>query len=377
MKTYININNLFILLFALVTITGCKDDDSLTIAKVSKVDALYAPEDNRFINLQGQGSVIFEWQAAKASDNGIVLYDVAFDKESGDLSNPIYVIASDGKGLQNKLTLSFTQLNKIATLAGIEPENIGKLKWAIWSSKGLNITKSDVTNVLEVQRPAGFPTPDELFITGTATEGGTDKENALPFKKTGASTYEIYTSLKPGTYQFISRTTGTPEIFYINNNKIRENGETTVTEDEKVYRIQIDFSDASVTMATIDKVEMWFPPLGQFLFELNYANNGTWEALSKTIEFKQESWGRDERYKFRFTITQDGSQGEEWFGSVNADNSRPNDNTSASYWYMVPIDVDYWNHTFKFATEVDGATIDMRILFNKSVPEYTHTITIL
>lgn len=376
MKT--TINNLLCLFLALVAFTGCEDDASLNVAEVSKVETLYAPENNRFINLLGQGSVTFQWQAAKAEDNGVVLYDVVFDVENGDFSNPIYVIASDGKGMQNQLTLTFTQLNQIATLAGIESDSSAPLQWTVWSSKGLNIKKSDVVNTIELQRPAGFSTPDQLFITGSATEAGTDVASAMPLIKTGDTTYEIYTSLKEGTYQFITRTSGTPEIFYINGDKLKQTGETTVTGDEKVYRIAIDFSTADVTMTAIDKVEVWFPPFGSFLFELDYAGNGVWEALNKRIDFKEESWGRDERYKFKFTVTSsDGTTGEEWFGSVNSDNSRPDSNTSEDYWYMVPVTNDYWNHTFKFATEVDGANVDMKIIFNNTVTEYTHTITIL
>jgi hypothetical protein len=49
---------------------------------------------------------------------------------------------SDGNGLYNKLTISFKDLNKIADLAGIQPQETGKLKWTVMSSKGINVQKS-------------------------------------------------------------------------------------------------------------------------------------------------------------------------------------------------------------------------------------------
>tara|TARA_R110002049_G_scaffold74902_1_gene192999 strand:+ start:70 stop:1197 length:1128 start_codon:yes stop_codon:yes gene_type:complete len=375
MKTiYTKLLAMFILLF----LVGCdKDDDTIKNTNISQVEALYAPENNKFLNLGAQSSALFEWQSAKAEDNGVVLYDVAFDVEGGDFSKPIYVLPSDGKGFQRTLTMSFTALNKIAEMAGIPSKSSGKLQWTVWSSKGLDIKKSSVINTLVVERPGGFPTPDELFLTGTATEGGNDLSNAIPLKKTGPTTYELYTSLKPGEYQFISSKTGNGETFFINSSNLESGGSTTYTDDEKVYRIRIDFSDGSTTTSEIVKIELWFPPLGSCLFNLPYIGNGTWRAANKLIEFKEESWGRDERYKFKFTVRNSTGETDEWYGSINGDNQRPNDNTAEAYWYMVPVTDDYWSNSFKFNGGVDNQNADIDIIFNAAVPEYTHKVTVL
>ena len=369
-------SKLFFIAAALIVV-GCEEDDALSHTEVSAVEALYAPEDNTFYNLGAQSSAVFQWQAARAEDNGVVLYEVAFDVEGGDFSEPVYVIPSDGKGLQRSLNLSFTTLNQIAGMAGIEPETTGKLQWTVWSSKGINVKESNLFRTIEVERPGGFPTPDELFITGSATEAGGDLANAIPLKKTGATTFEVYTSLSEGEYQFATRNTGTPDTFFIENGKLKAEGTTAYSGEEKVYRIRIDFSDGSVEMTEIQKVELWFAPNGEFLFDLPYAGNGTWLADDKTIEFRQESWGRDERYKFRFTVANNGETQEEWFGSTNADNQRPDANTSPAYWHMVPVTNDHWNNSFKFATEVDMSTVDVEVIFNTEVPEYTHSVTIV
>jgi hypothetical protein len=65
------------------------------------------PEDGKYIKIPSgaSGSVSFEWEQARAEDNGLVLYEVAFDKEGGDFSKPLYSVPSDGNGLYNKLTL--------------------------------------------------------------------------------------------------------------------------------------------------------------------------------------------------------------------------------------------------------------------------------
>ena len=358
--------------------TACDDDESLNVGEVSEVEALYTPENNKFFNLGASSSTVFEWQAAKSGDNGVVMYEVAFDEEGGDFSEPLYVIPSNGKGFDNKLTLSFTKLNEIAGMAGIAAEETGKLQWRVWSSKGLDVKESAEIRTIEVERPAGFPTPDELFLTGSATEGGEDLSEAQNFVKTGPSTFEIYTRLGSGSYKFVTRNTGEPESFYIGtDDKLKKDGETTFSGTEAVYRIRMDFSDGTTSMATIDKVELWFPPRGEYMFSFDYAGNGTWEVKDGFVEFRQESWGRDERYKFRFMVTTDGNTQEEWYGSVNGDNNRPNPDTPESFYYMVPVTNDYWANSFKFRGEVDMSNVDIQIFFNADVPEYTHEITVL
>jgi len=362
-----NIYSKLVLIALSVFAVGCSDDDKLSHTNVSAVNALYTPADNTFFDLSAQSSAVFEWEGAKAEDNGVVLYDVVFDRENGDFSNPVYVVPSDGNGFQRTLNISFTDLNKIAGMAGIESLGIGKLKWTVRSSKGINVQNSNVSGIFEVQRPGGFPTPDQLFITGSGSEDGD------AFKKTGATTFEIYTKLSAGEYQLITRKNGTPEVFYISEGELKQDGATTVTGDSKVYKIKVDFSDGSTSMTEIQKIELWFAPDGAFLFDYAYAGHGIWKADNKNIVFKQEDWGRDERYKFKFTT----GAGEEWYGSVNNDNNRPDAATAASYWYMVPVTNDRWNNSFKFATEVDNSNVNAEINFSASVPAYTHSFTVL
>lgn len=373
-----NIYSKLVLIVCAVFLVSCENDDTMSHTNVSAVKALYTPANNKFLDLNAPGgSAVFEWEGAKAEDNGVVLYDVVFAREDGDFSNPVYTMPSDGKGLQPSLNLTFTDLNKIAKLAGIGSETLGKLKWTVYSSKGINIQKSTVSNVIEILTPSGFETPDQLFITGTGSETGDATANAQAFKKLGDNEFEIYTKLKAGSYKFISRKNGTPEIFSINEGKLKEDGETTYAGESKVYKIKVNFSDRSTTITEIKKIELWFPPLSQYLFEYTYAGGGIWKADNKLIVFKQESWGRDERYKFRFTVVNGTTTSEQWYGSTKGDNNRPDANTPASFWYMVPVSNDVWANSFKFSGAVDNKNVNAVINFSAGVPAYTHSFTIL
>ena len=372
-------NNLYKFLGVLTVLTSlfsCVEDEELH-TEVTPVNSLYAPENNAYMNLGAQSSAIFEWEAAKAADNGVVLYEVVFDVEGGDFSDPLYLLPSDGRGLQRSLTLPFSELNKIAQMAGIQPEGVGKLQWSVQSSKGINVQPLKEIRTIEVTRPAGFPSPDELFLVGSATEAGDELSEAILMKKTSTNTFEAYTSLKSGTYHFASRNSGEPDTYYIDGEKLRADGETEYSGDDQVVRIRVDFSNGTTEITEINKVELWFAPDGVFLTELPYAKNGTWSVADFPIVFRQESWGRDERYKFRFTTTDaEGNEVGEWFGSTNGDNQRPTESTGPAYWYMVPVSDDRWNNSFKFATEVDNASADISVIFNAEVSNYTHVITV-
>ena len=378
MKNYFN--RIFLVGVAtLLFLAGCKEDDELSHTQVTEVTNLFAPESNKFIKLEpASGSAVFEWGQAKAEDNGLVFYEVAFDKEEGDFSDPLYTIESDGSGINNSLTISYSTLNQIANMAGIPAQGTGKVKWTVFSSKGINVKKSSVFSLLELERPAGFADiPSALYLTGSATEAGEDLSKAIPFKLVQNGVFEVYTSLKPGTYHFAAGNTGTPTTYSITENKMVEGGNTTVSGETKVYRIQLNLNNATATYTEIISVGLWFSAENKIWYDLPYAGNSTWEIKNSPVEFYQESWGRDERYKFRFTVKNAaGEEAMEWFGSQNKDNSRPSGNSAPSYWFMVPVDASQYDFTFKFNENADRKNADIKVDFNATAEQYTHSVTV-
>jgi hypothetical protein len=364
---------------ALVVISGCKKDKKIGSTNVSAVSNLFLPEDGKFVKIASgaSGSVAFEWEQARAEDNGLVLYEVAFDKEGGDFSKPLYSVPSDGNGLYNKLTVTFSDLNKIATLAGVKPQEAGKVIWTVRSSKGINVKESGLKRVLEIERPAGFTDiPTELFLTGTATEGGDDLSKAVKFKQTAPGKFEIYTSLKAGSFHFADRATGTPLTYSYDGTKLTEAGNTEFTGATKVEKIEVDFNVAAYKTTEVTNVGLWFAADNKIWFDLTYSSNGTWEANGKSIVFHQESWGRDERYKFRFTFKNaDNSSTTQFYGSANSDNNAADANTPPSYYYMKPVNNSQYDYCFKFNHAFDNKTADIKIMFNNAAAEYTHSVT--
>jgi hypothetical protein len=369
-------------LFTVLTlfIAGCKKSNRDINMNITEVSAFYAPVDNLFVKLEPAtaASVGFEWDQARAEDGSLVMYEVAFDKQSGDFSQPVYKIASDGNGVQNKLTLSHKDLNRIANFAGINSLEKGKLKWTVFASKGTNVKKSALSRTIEVERPAGFAEiPTEVFLTGDATEGGTTLSSALKMKQTSPGVFEIYTSLKPGTFNFVNRTTGTATSYQVQGTFLKEGpAVASPATANKPYRIELDFNNAAVKISEITKVGFWFAPNNTLQSELTYAGGGVFSATNVPIVFRQESWGRDERYKFRMTLkAADGTETIEDWGSVNRDNSRPTAGTPAAWYNIFKQQVNQWDYTFKFPTEADNKNVDFFLNFKPDAP-YNHQVVI-
>lgn len=362
-----------------VILFSCSKDETLRDTKVTEVKNIYEPVSGKSVVLQSSASasLYFEWEPAKAEDSGMVLYEIAFDKEGGDFSNPIYKMASDNNGGYNHATITHKILNKVAGLAGIEAGATGKVIWTVISSKGINEKKATVSNTLEITRLVGFTDIVSAYITGEATEGGAGLSDAVAMKLMPDGTFEAYTKLIAGkTYHFTDSKVGTPRTFYLDNGIIKEGANSITASKTGVYRIKLDFNVASSTFTEITNIQLYFCPTDAYLFSLDYQGKGVWKASSKPITFKQESWGKDERYKFKMTtVNAAGTTVDEWWGTPNTD-SRPNASSPDSYYYLYQVDVlsfDRWDGKFKFATEMDGALADVSVLFQADKP-YTHQI---
>ena len=360
MKSILFKSALFASLF--FAILGC-EKDQLKDTNVTAVKTLYEPSQGKSLVLQSSASatLYFEWEPAKAEDGGMVLYEVAFDVENGDFSQPVYKMASDNNGGYNYATITHKQLNKIGEMAGIASAATGKLRWTVFSSKGINEKIAEETRILEITRLAGFADiPVDVYVSGDGSEGGTDLASAKIMKAIAPGEYEVYTKLTTGkAYHFTDAKTGTPRRFYVENNLLKEGTASSNVSKTAVYRINLDFNIGSAVYTEINKIELFFSPTNEFLFTHDYIGEGIWKASSKPITFKQESWGRDERYKIRMTTTNAaGETVEEWWGTPNTDH-RPTAASPPSYYFLYRVDNSRWNGKFKFGSDIDMSLADV------------------
>jgi hypothetical protein len=368
--------NIFLLLTITSLFTSCKKEVRDLNVNLNAVSKLNTPADLVSINLQPTtaASETFQWDSAVAEDGGVILYELVFDKESGDFSNPVFKILSDGAGVQTQATISHKTLVKIAAAAGINASTTGKMKWGVLTSKGLNKKISAVTQTLEVQRPAGFADiPTALYITGSASEGGTDVTAAVPMKKIDEGVFEIYTSLQAGEYQLTDKPDASGRKFYVDGVVIKEEtSSTTVTGATKVYRLKYDFNVASVLDVTeIQGIGLFMSAYNTEIGQLTYIGGGKWQAASIPVVFYQFSWGRDERYKFALHTP----AGNEFAGSSNANNVSPV-GQPASYFSLYPVNNAQWDYTYKFNPSADNKNVKVTVNYGP-VGFYTHEVITL
>jgi hypothetical protein len=363
-----------VLLLAVVAASSCKKENRPLDLTITPVGTLATPNDNAQVKLDPTSSatVLFKWDASSTADGGLILYEVAFDKEGGDFSKPVYKIISDGAGVNTQVTITHKDLNKIGNAAGIGASSIGKLIWTVIASKGTNAVSSTSLRTLQLERPAGFAeNPVDLYITGSATEGGTDLSKAVKLKKIDDGIFEAYTSLKTGDYILTDKNTDGGKKYYIDNGVIKE-GTTPVAVESagKAYRLNFDFTSATSKSVEIQSVGLFMPAYNTEIGTLNYKGNGVFEAPDLAVEFFPFSWGRDERYKFVVHT----STGAEYLGSVNKDNEGPG-GKPASYFYLLPVPSSPWDFTYKFDPSADKKHVKVDVMLQPDA--YTHKITVL
>ncbi len=322
------------------SIVSCKKDDmKYADAEVSAVENLYAPADGKAVKLLSSSSaaLYFEWESALVADGGAAQYEVVFDKLDGDFSKPLYTVTSDNNGNSNGANISHKILNQVATKAGINPGESGDVIWSVYAIRGMKRVLSKAKKVLNIKTLEGFAEiPDELFITGEATEGGTDVASSLPFKLVGNGEYEIFTKLA-------------------------------------VYRIRIDFNVAAVTYTEIKNMGVYFSPSGAVVLDLPYQGKGIWAATG-IINFKQESWGRDQRYKFQMETVKAGKAETLQLGTQNGTDSPPNSSSAPSYYFVrILSNLSQWDDKWKFVDAVDGHPTKIAMILQGD-KDYTHTV---
>lgn len=362
---------------------ACKKEYKYSLDQTtSPVSTLYAPQDSLFLQITPGGSSVieFEWAPAHAEDGSLVQYEVAFDTvKGGNFKNPLFTVSSDNTGVATTATISQSTLNSIAKMAGIGSLDTGRLYWTVLSTKGLNTVPGTQTHMMTVVRPAGFDKiPTDIYLTGSATEGGADLSKAIHFKSTAAGVFELYTSLTSGgSYQFVDANTGTPTTYFITGPNLKQSGSNSYTDTTAQVRFNLDFNNALATVTVIRSIDVWYGDFDDVKYHLTYNGNSTWIDKNQLIVEPTESWGAEERYKFRFTVNAGGgvSDSYEWYGSSNGDNSEPTATTAPSYFYLFPVTSDQWNNEYKFETSTeDNKQNDIEVFLQPDAP-YTHTVT--
>ena len=246
-------------------------------------------------------------------------------------------LGSFDAGYNASVDVTHMQLESFATEAGIAAGAEGTLYWGV-QSKLISYTAMSPVQALKVTRMKGVP--DQLYITGEATEFGSGFGQ---FKKLDVGQFEIYTKLSSGSYAFTDGTEGDIRKYVIDGDSVKESEtDGNWSEGESIYRITLNLMEQEMTakVEKIGRVYMQVAAYKENTHDLAYAGNGIWEAKEIIPDFTREaSWNGDTRFFVKMDI-----DGKEW-KLANQKDFGGSDPTSAAPERSPEYSVKFWDDT--------------------------------
>lgn len=308
------------------------------------------------LDVSSSEPVVLSWTGGGASDGGIILYNVLFDKENGDYSKPLAVMKSD-QGAANTLTLTHAELNALARSAGILPEGTGTIKWTVSASKGGVVKIVDKSAEIKVTRGEGIDNiPDELYLYG----GGAEVEGQR-FRKALEGRFIIYSKIKSGKLTFKSSKTSDAHTYYIDSsNKLREGEGEMNSPLEGLARLILDFNTMSLKVETVAaEVRCIWGATYANIAVLSYKGQGLFQGEGDIIfidpsrpETNPPSWlgWTEERYYF---IAKVNDKEVCWGRGDNISPERPVGGEPAQFYELHEFEWVQWEHLWKMSGDLD------------------------
>ena len=368
--------NLILMITLLAAVFGCAQKFELD-TNFTMPTELESPASVT-LDVTSSETVVLSWKGGFANDGGIILYNVLFDEEGGDFSEPIASMPSD-LGAGSQLTLTHAQLNTIARNAGVKPNETGKFIWTVTGAKGGVTKKFDGFNSITVTRGEGIDNmPEKLFVAGSAA-----KEAGQEFRVVEEGLYIIYTKLGAGKLSFKSEKNAGFNFFADATNKLNEGeGEYDVqtAPESGLARITVNFNTLNVKIEEIGTTVRlaWGATYNDPATDpmtLEYAGNGNFEGRGEVVFYGPGREGTpdwcswvEERYYFIATV--DGA--EVCWGSDDAGNAVLPDGTEEHFYLNEFAGVSQWDNLWKMDHALDLSNVAVTIYTNKD-NKWTHT----
>ncbi len=355
-----------------MSIASCTEEMEWKDSNVTAPSELLLPAEGKGVELQASAtaSVVFEWGSSYAEDGGAPSYEVVFSVD-GNFDAPLYKVTSDLGGTLNKATILHKTLNSIAGMAGAGSGETVNLKWTVFAYRGLSKAQASHVNSITLTRFFGFDElPGSVYVMNSA-EGHPVLAGS---PENGA--FEVFVKLKAGQgFTLNSKADGTGTSYCVRGDKIYEGNDGYKVDQDGVYRIYLDFNVASMSsIKKVDKVVLYFCPDNAETIELPYASDGIFSGTG-VITWKQEGWGRDERYKFHMYYG-DGSM--IVWGTKNNTDGRPNVDgkvdDSNPYFFIAETPDNQWDQKWKFDTWTDNPDQKVKLSLVFNVANYTHRV---
>jgi hypothetical protein len=368
--------NLLILITLLTAVFGCTQKYELDTEFTMPTEL--ASPSSVVLDVTSSSTVVLSWKGGKANDGGIVLYNVLFDEEGGDFSDPIATMPSD-LGAGEQLTLTHAALNTIARKAGIKPNETGKFIWTVTGAKGGVVKSYDGYASLSVTRGDGIDNmPEKLYINGAAA-----KEAGQEFRVVEEGLYVIYTKIGAGAINFTSEKSGGFTFYADNTGKLVE-GEGSYNVDAApasgLARVTVNFNTLGVKIEEVGTTVRlaWgatYSDPATDPMTLEYVGGGEFKGQGEVVFYGPGREGTpdwcswvEERYYFIADV----NGAEVCWGSDDAGNAILPDGTEEHFYLNEFAAVSQWDNLWKMDHALDLSNVAVTIYTNKD-NKWTHS----
>jgi hypothetical protein len=255
---------LIITLISIFAFFSCEEESNLDpVGEWDLSDPqLTLPTDGQSIVLEKEKAseiIRFEWNEAVSSENYLVTYTLVIDTVGSDsFDSPILQVNSGEGGEESFVEISQEQIDQALSMVGYGAgENVETDVAVVANSVGKISTDLISVSFSRFEMEA---IPTLLYVTGTATESGSDVEEAIAMRSItdadGAPTniFELYTSLSSnGSFRFVGQPSEGAINYGGSQGELVKNGDDITVDEESVYRITVDFDENTYTILKVDK----------------------------------------------------------------------------------------------------------------------------
>ena len=359
-------------------VSGCSDEGNEINYNIQTGNKLYLPAEGKSVDLSQGSDVRFEWSPSIAEDNGFVSYELLFDRENGDFSQPLAAMTSQLTGSQTYLSVSAKDLNTVARTAGLGTRETGNLRWTVRASKGINGSVYTESRLLCVTTMNSMsPLPQRITLQGEATE---DPQNGIAMAVSAGidnvaateGTFEAFTRIKAGSDFTVVDDLG--RYYSLNDDGTVTDSETPVNNRmsaEAIYWIKIDFGVMTWESNTISKIEYYAAAwadnqMSTARVTMDYQGKGVW-LLADYENTISDNSANDSRHRFNATLG-DGSM--LYLGTQSSLGSSYTTDYLKVNLYTSLGNAD-WDNTYNFLTTDCGRAFDCYLYLNADNPAGT------
>lgn len=384
-----NMKTLFSGALALGMALSCTQMNEVNYNIITGTD-LYAPADGAYVDLSTGAATVFEWEPSVAEDNGYVAYEVVFDREDGDFTNPVASKVSNLTGSSTTLSISSIDMDDIMEAAGVGVGETGTIRWTVRASKGLEGNVYDASRTLSVTRVKIMePLPNVVTLKGVGTE---DPENGIkmipsPGKDGQAAIdgcFECFTKLGLGEFTisddldryYILNSDGTvtySEVPVSNSVDLQEGiywlsvvFDGMIWSVEKVSSVQLQAASVDVLGGNGYPGNSW-----KMFFDMTYEGKGVWvlKDYENTMSIKKDGTAGDSRHRMNMTLA-DGTT--VYLGTeAGLGSSYTTDYLKVHLYTDKTIGNADWDKSYNFLSSDCGRPLDLYLYMNGDNPAGT------